>query len=70
MLSLANSIANQVNPDNQGKAYKVIDEKVNALLAKWAGSADAVIDEALDAQVQGDRPDFDSLPQEEEPDEN
>jgi hypothetical protein len=70
MLSLANSIANQVNPDNQGKAYKVIDEKVNALLAKWAGSADAVIDEALDAQVQGDRPDFDSLPQEEEPGEN
>lgn len=66
MLSLANSIANQVNPDNQGKAFKVIDEKVNALLAKWAKSSDAVIDEALDAQVQGDRPDFDSLPPEEE----
>lgn len=66
MLSLANSIANQVNPDNQGKAFKVIDEKVNALLAKWAKSADAVIDEALDAQVQGDRPNFDSLPPEEE----
>lgn len=66
MLSLANSIANQVNPDNQGKAFKIIDEKVNALLAKWAGSADAVIDEALDAQVQGDRPDFDNLPPEEE----
>jgi hypothetical protein len=67
MLSFANAVANQVNPDNQGKAYKVIDEKVNALLAKWSGSAEAIIEETLEAQVNGDRPDFENMPGEEEP---
>jgi hypothetical protein len=66
MLAFANAVANQVNPDNQGKAYKVIDEKVNSLLAKWANSAETVIEETLEAQVSGERPDFDNMPIEEE----
>ena len=70
MLSFANSVANQVNPDNQGKAYKIIDEKVNALLAKWSNSAASVIEETLEAQVGTERPDFDNMPTEEEPGES
>ena len=44
LLGLANSVAGQANPDNQGRAFKVIDEKVNALLTKWSASAAEVLD--------------------------
>jgi hypothetical protein len=62
MLSFANAIANQVNPDNQGKAYKIIDDRVNVLLAKWSNSAATVIEETLDAQIGVERPDFENMP--------
>jgi hypothetical protein len=66
MLSFANAISNQVNPDNQGKAYKIIDDRVNMLLAKWSNTAATVIEETLDAQIGVERPDFDNMPGEDE----
>ena len=51
LLGLANSVAGLANPDNQGKAFKAIDEKVNALLSKWSASAARVIAETADQTV-------------------
>lgn len=65
LLGLANSVASQANPDNQGKAFKVIDEKVNALLKKWSNSAGMVISEMTEQTVNTKGADLEAFGEEE-----
>jgi RNase P/RNase MRP subunit p29 len=65
LLGLANSVASQANPDNQGKAFKVIDEKVNALLKKWSNSAGMVVSEMTEQTVNTKGADLEAFGEEE-----
>jgi hypothetical protein len=48
LLGLPVQIASQCNPNNPGLALKVIDAKLNELMAKWARSASMVQEEVVE----------------------
>lgn len=57
LLSLAIEVAPAANPDAPGTALKVVDEKVQKLLAKWSTMTEAAEDEVV-GDVRITRPDI------------